>query len=155
MWYLARKVDGSVFPFYKSSEHNQITIPLEFHNQSNLQFTLNDNCIMAKEPVVIDGISEEDTQRIEWKEYKWCELDNVLEMDKCLGPSIEKEMDFRESLVGREIMVGPQIKYKIVSIQQHLHCLTRYNIQNVETKSWNDIELRGKTNWSKENVVLI
>ena len=138
-WFLALKTDGKVFPFLKTTE-NRIIIPFEFSHNPNFKFRLDGWTVYVTQPIVNpDGIV--------WQETKWSDLEEIKEMNLCITPNVDKQMEYRNSLVGRTLEINGK-QYKIDHIVQHLHCLTRYSIYNLETKKWSDIEYNDKE-WSQ------
>jgi hypothetical protein len=137
-WFLGLKTDGNVFPFLKTSDQ-RIIIPFEFSHNPNFKFRLDGWTVYVTQPIVLDGIS--------WQETKWCDLEEIKEMKLCITPNVDKQMEYRKNLVGRLLEINGE-QYKIDNIVQHLHCLTRYSIYNLETKKWTDIEYNDKE-WSR------
>lgn len=137
-WFLGLKSDGNAFPFLKTSE-DRIIIPFDFSHNPNFKFRLDGWTVYVTQPIVKEGIV--------WQETKWCDLEEIKKLNSCITPNVEKQMEYRNSLVGRILEIGGQ-QYKIDHIVQHLHCLTRYSIYNLETKKWSDIEFND-TEWSR------
>lgn len=137
-WFLGLKSDGNAFPFLKSKQH--IVIPFEFSHNPNFKFRLDGWTVYVTEPII-------SAENIIWVESKWCDLEEIKELNSCITPNVGKQMEYRQNLVGRILEINSE-QYKIDHIVQHLHCLTRYSIYNLETKKWSDIEYND-TEWSR------